>query len=256
MEKKTGKMRGMRPVNPGSCACDERYDGDGYGRALWTVDAVHDLAVRLHLPVERVDSTRPTLAVTVVDDGFGCPRTCWLVGGGDGAVIGWIMGGVACAADHVRAKGLDDGSLRLAFYRRSVITGYVTVPSDLRAAGVCLLASAARVCAWLGEHRIVPSIAIHGISLTLKVRTISDGLARFGFTMMDDGYVIDSLTVGGKEMRAYGIDMRRSRDEGWGVIRMRVRVARPDGGFGYEELRVGIPGSGAWLDEETTGMLG
>ena len=121
MEKKTGKMRDVRSCLLDLSTCDERYDGDGYGRALWTVDAVHDLAVRLHLPVERVDSTRPTLAVTVVDDGFGCPRTCRLVGGGDGAIVGWLMGGVACAADHVRAKGLDDGSIRLAFYRLFVI---------------------------------------------------------------------------------------------------------------------------------------
>ena len=101
----------------------------------------------------------------------------------------------------------------------------------------------------------MPSIAIHGDDLLMRLKTISDGLATLSLTKMGDGWVMDGLAIKGRRMKAYGVDMTLSSWEGWGA-RIKVKVAHPDGGFGHEELRVGVPGSEAWLDEETTEMLG
>ena len=234
---------------------DERYRGDGLGECLWTVDAILSFAQSQHLPIERIRATRSMLAMMVENPRTSIMEKVELVGNGDGTVAGWRRNGIGCAADHARVKRLPDGSVRLAFFRRCVVTGYVTLPSEERAESLSLLTSATQINAWLSSCALMPSIAIHGDDLLMRLKTISDGLATLSFTKMGDDWVMDGLAIKGRRMKAYGIDMTLSSWEGWGA-RIEVKVVHPDGGFGHEELRVGVPGSEEWLDEETAEMLG
>ena len=248
-------MELLVPPVGGSGKGDERYRDDGLGECLWTVDEILSFARSQHLPVERIRATRPMLAMMVEDPRTSILEKVELIGNGDGTIAGWRRNGIGCAADHARVKRLPDGSVRLAFFRRCVVTGYVTLPSKGKAESLSLLTSATQVNAWLSSCALMPSIAIHGDDLLMRLKTISGGLATLSFTRMGDGWVMYGLAIKDRRMKAYGIDMTLSSWEGWGA-RINVKVANPDGVFGHEELRMGVPGSEEWLDEETAEMLG
>lgn len=235
---------------------DERYKDDGYGRSLWTADAVLQEAHEWKLPLKRVKSSGAPIVEAYAEGGChtGLPEKVDILADRDGFITGWKRGGVACVADHVRLRIIDSGYARFAFYRNGIITGYATVPRGRRVKELSLLASARRVLPWLSECGIVPSVSIHGESLTIRLRTVSGPFASISFVRMGSDYVMDSFAIAGEKGKAYGIDMLLSSWEGWGA-RVYLKTRHEDGSDDCRILKVGIPGTEEWLDEEMADML-
>lgn len=243
-------------------AAEERgkASGDGgqeerrWGPELWSVADILEEAGRLSLPI-RPSAGGRFLLVDVEGPGPGIPAVVVIIAGADGSLYGWRRDRTTGAADSARMLFLPEGGVRLCFFRRMVITGSIDVPGAEDHERLCLLASASRILAWLAARGIVPGAVKTAQELELALETISQGTAVLSFTLMGEDYVIDTLSLDGRRMKAYGIDVSGERRECWGA-RLRVRTAGDDGILREEEVRAVRPGSAGWLDEEFADILG